>query len=546
MTHIQRYLPSGLPDAISGLADIALDLRWSWNHAADELWRAINPELWEATGNPWLILENTNHRRLQTLAEDSEFLAELTRQLNVRQTHLSEKTWFDALPDSASLKRVAYFSMEFGLSEALPIYSGGLGILAGDMLKTASDLGVPMIGIGLLYQQGYFRQGLDSDGRQLAYYPYNDPIMLPVTPVLDADGGWLHVHVELPGRTLRLRCWEAQVGRVRLLLLDANGMSNQPRDRGITATLYGGDSETRLQQEIILGIGGWRMLEALGLPAQVCHLNEGHAAFVALERAAQLMREQNLDFDTALRATRAGNLFTTHTPVAAAFDRFSHTLIRQYLAPYAARWGVDLETILALGRERPNQADEPFNMAWLALRGSGAVNGVSRLHGAVSRALFAPLFPRWPLAQIPVGHVTNGVHTPSWDSVEADTIWTESCGKARWNDELADIEQHISSLSDQALWEFRARQRQRLLKRLSQRRAERAAGRGDDPTRTSTLNQLLDPNALILGFARRFTGYKRTNLLLAQPERLLRLLGNPQRPVQLVLAGKAHPRDTEG
>jgi starch phosphorylase len=533
MTHMQHYSPRELPPALAGLADLALDLRWSWNHASDALWRAIDPELWDTTGNPWLILESASHERMQALVADHDFLAEFKRQIAARQKSLREKTWFDALPNGTDLQRVAYFSMEFGLSEALPIYSGGLGILAGDMLKTASDLGVPMVGVGLLYQQGYFRQALDSDGRQLAYYPYNNPAMLPVLPLRNADGGWLHVDVEL-------------VGRVRLLLLDANGMSNHPRDRGITGELYGGDNETRLQQEIILGIGGWRMLEALGLHAQVCHLNEGHAAFAVLERAAQLMREQNLDFATALRGTRAGNLFTTHTPVAAAFDRFPTELIRRYLKPFSAAWGVELETVLALGREHSDDGNEPFNMAWLALRGSGAVNGVSRLHGAVSRALFAPLFARWPLHDIPVGHVTNGVHTPSWDSVEADSLWTQSCGKARWNGELANIEHLIAALSDETLWDFRARQRQRLLDAIRQRRAHQAAGHGEDPLRTAALNQLLDPNALILGFARRFTGYKRTNLLLAQPERLLRVLGDPQRPVQIVLAGKAHPRDTEG
>lgn len=546
MTHMQHYTLRELPPALSELADLAVDLRWSWNHTSDQLWRTIDPEMWASTGNPWLILEIVSHQRLQELAQDRDFLAELKRQTSARHESLSEKTWFDTLPDNATLERVAYFSMEFGLSEALPIYSGGLGILAGDMLKTASDLGVPMVGVGLLYQQGYFRQTLDSEGQQLAYYPYNNPVMLPVLPLRDADGGWLHVDVELPGRTLRLRCWEALVGRVRLLLLDANGMSNHPRDRGITGELYGGDSETRLQQEIILGIGGWRMLDALGLRPSVCHLNEGHAAFAVLARAAQLMREQNLDFATALRGTRAGNLFTTHTPVAAAFDRFPTELIRRYLTPFAVSWGIDVETILALGREHPEDASEPFNMAWLALKGSGAANGVSRLHGVVSRGLFASLFPRWPIDDIPIGHVTNGVHMPSWDSADADALWTKSCGQSRWNGELTHTEQHIHELDDETLWDFRARQRQRLLDVIRRHRRQQAAGLGNDPTRTATLNQLLDPNALILGFARRFTGYKRTNLLLAQPDRLLRLLGNSQRPVQIVLAGKAHPRDTEG
>ncbi len=546
MSHMHHYYSRDLPAELQGLADLALDLRWSWNHVSDALWSKVDPELWDRTGNPWLILESVSNKRLEALAKDAEFLRELEKQLQHREAVLTQTTWCDGQSGRADLKRVAYFSMEFGLSEALPIYSGGLGILAGDVLKTASDLGIPMVGIGLLYQQGYFHQAMDSKGNQIAYYPYNNPAMLPVLPLRDSGGDWLHVNIELPGRSLRLRCWEATVARVRLLLLDANGLSNHPRDRGITATLYGGDDETRLQQEIVLGIGGWRLLEALDMGDSVCHLNEGHAAFVVLARAASLMREKNVDFPTALRATRAANLFTTHTPVAAAFDRFSPALIRQYLGPYAQAWGVDFETLLALGRADTRQSDEAFNMAWLALRGSGAVNGVSRLHGAVSRRLFSSLFPRWPLAEVPVGHVTNGVHTPSWDSAEADSLWTKACGQARWDDELKHIEACISAVGDEALWSFRARQRQRLLGAVRQHRLYQGAMRGEDPHTTAAFNRLFDPNALTLGFARRFTGYKRPNLLLKQPERLIRLLSDRQRPVQLFLAGKAHPRDQEG
>lgn len=535
-----------LPSQIKGLIDLALDLRWSWSHSSDVLWRTIDPDLWDKTVNPWLILQTVSTQRLRELAVDADFVAELNRQLDVRTQSLGGPTWFDTLADRAELQRVAYFSMEFGLSDALPIYSGGLGILAGDTLKTASDLGVPLIGVGLLYQQGYFRQVLDDAGHQLAYYPYNSPAMLPVSPLRDAEGEWLHVNVELPGRQLCLRCWEVVAGRVRLLLLDANGPSNHARDRGITGALYGGDDETRLQQEIALGIGGWRMLDKLGLHPTVCHLNEGHAALVVFERAAELMRTLGLDFPTALRASRAGNLFTTHTPVTAAFDRFSPSLMQKYLAPLAANWGVEVDTLLCLGREQPQDAAEPFNMAWLALRGSGAINGVSRLHGAVSRALFAPPFARWPLAEVPVGHVTNGVHTPSWDSPQADALWTQACGKARWSGDLTDVEPRIAALDDETLWEFRAAQRRQLVDAVRRHRTRQAAAHGEDPQRSAAFNRLIDPNTLTLGFARRFTAYKRNNLLLHQPDRLLRLLANPQQPVQLLLAGMAHPRDTEG
>lgn len=546
MDNIKRYLTRELPSQLERLTELALDLRWSWSHASDMLWHTIDPELWEATGNPWLIMESTSRERLEELANDDGFRDELERQLQERTESLEETTWFDDLAGRGTLNLAAYFSMEFGLSESLPIYSGGLGILAGDMLKTASDLGVPVIGVGLLYQQGYFRQALNVEGDQLAYFPYNDPAMLPVMPLRDGDGGWLRVSVELPGRTLQLRCWEARVGRTRLLLLDANDLVNNPRDRGITGELYGGDQETRLEQEVVLGIGGWRMLEALGLHPKVCHLNEGHAALAVLERAAHCMRKHELEFAEALLCTRAGNVFTTHTPVPAAFDRFPPALARQYLRPYAEQWSIDLETLMGLGRVHPGDADEPFNMAYLAMRSSGAANGVSRLHGAVSRELFAPLFPRWPLSEVPVGHITNGVHTPSWDSREADELWTQTCGKARWTGELDEIENDICSLADETLWDFRARQRQSFIRSVRSRLARQRASRGAARSTIDECAHLLDPNALTLGFARRFTAYKRPNLLLDQPERLQRLLSNPQRPVQLVIAGKAHPKDTRG
>ncbi|OBS10526.1 alpha-glucan family phosphorylase [Acidihalobacter prosperus] len=550
MNGFQRYLTRSLPDELARLTELALDLRWSWSHASDALWETLDPELWAATGNPWLILESVSRDRLDRLALDPAFRAELDRQLNEREASLSGPTWFDGIEGGDDTGTIAYFSMEFGLSESLPIYSGGLGILAGDMLKTASDLGVPMIGVGLLYQQGYFRQALNIDGEQLAYFPYNDPAMLPVMPLRNGDGGWLRVTVELPGRPLQLRCWEARVGRTRLLLLDANDLVNGPRDRGITGELYGGDTETRLTQEIVLGIGGWRMLEHLGLAVSVCHLNEGHAALAVLERAASYRRANDTDFDLALRTTRAGNLFTTHTPVPAAFDRFPPALARLYLQPYAEQWGIPFERILQLGQMAcdgdSDAADMDFIPAYLALRGCGAANGVSRLHGEVSRRLFAPLFPRRPFAETPIGHVTNGVHTPSWDSREADRLWTRSCGKSRWIGDLAGIGGGIREIEDSALWDFRVQGRQAMIEALRGRLARQRANLGAPAARIDECALMLDPNALTLGFARRFTAYKRTNLLLADPDRLARLLTDTNHPVQLVLAGKAHPRDANG
>ena len=353
--------------------------------------------------------------------------------VRARRDAAEAPAWFQQTYPQSQLGCVAYFSMEFMLGEALPIYSGGLGNVAGDQLKAASDLGVPVIGVGLLYQQGYFRQVIDKDGAQQALFPYNDPGQLPITPLRQANGEWLRLELDLPGYSVWLRAWQVQVGRVKLYLLDSNDAANLPVHRGITSELYGGGPELRLKQELLLGIGGWRLLAALGIQPEVCHLNEGHAAFAVLERARSFMQETGHPFEVALAVTRAGNLFTTHTAVAAGFDRFAPALIEQYLGGYAQQeLGITLDDLLALGRQNPTDSAEAFNMAYLAIRGSGAVNGVSRLHGKVSRHLFAPLFPRWPTDEVPVGHVTNGVHMPTWDSAAADDLWTEACGKDRW------------------------------------------------------------------------------------------------------------------
>ncbi len=536
-----RYLPRTLPAKLKGLAELALDLRWNANHAADKLWQYIDPELWAAARDPWMMLESITDERLDELVHDMEFLSSLAKQMDIRERYLQQQGWFPQHYDS-QLNGVAYFSMEFGLNESLPIYSGGLGILAGDYLKAASDLDVPIVGVGLLYQQGYFRQSLDQDGRQLAFFPYNNPTMLPVVPLRDDDGGWLRIRIELPGRTLHLRAWRARVGRIDLYLLDSNDLRNRPGDRSITSELYGGGSELRLQQELVLGIGGWRMLQAIGLDCEICHLNEGHAAFAVLERAHSFMQTRNVSFEVALQATRAGNLFTTHTPVEAGFDRFSPELMQQYLGSYCNELGIDIDTLLTLGRRQGDGDHEPFNMAYLAVRGSLASNGVSRLHGAVSRHIFQPLFPRWPHAEVPIGHVTNGVHVPSWDSAAADRLWTDACGQRRWLGDLANIEHNLKRLSDEELWAARGEARAAMVQALRARIGRQRAALGGD----ERSHQLLDPDVLTIGFARRFASYKRPTLLLHDEERLVRLLTNPERPVQLILAGKAHPADEEG
>ena len=541
----ERYLPRSLPPNLKGLTDLALDLRWNWNHSADVLWQKIDPELWKATNDPWLILESISRKRLETLAADASFVNELERQFAHRKAYLNQSSWFDERYGDDVMGTVAYFSMEFGLSEALPIYSGGLGIVAGDFLKTASDLGIPLVGIGLLYQQGYFRQSLDMNGDQLAFFPYNNPTMLPVLPIQGPDGEWLRISVELPGRALQLRGWKAQVGRVPLYLLDSNDLLNAPGDRGITAELYGGGTEMRLQQEIVLGIGGWRLLEMMNILPSVCHLNEGHAAFVVLERARHFMEQHDRSFSISLHSTRTGNVFTSHTPVAAGFDRFPLPLITRYFSSYADSLGVSIDALLALG-----QADDEdrgsFNMATLALRGCGGANGVSRLHGAVSRRIFSPLFSRWPLHEIPIGHVTNGVHMPSWDSAAADALWTEYCGKGSWLSTLEAIEQAWQKVDDEKLWSMRNLARKSLVKAVRQRLAHQQAARGVSTEGLMQCLQVLNPNVLTIGFARRFASYKRPTLLLADPGRLTRLLTNAHRPVQLIIAGKAHPQDEEG
>jgi starch phosphorylase len=549
-TRVSHPIYSLLPTEVEGfdaLAELALDMRWSWNHCADEVWRQLDPVLWELTQNPWVVLQTVSRDQLEGALAEPGFRKKVDALLRGKRQAAKAPAWFQQNHPRSPLSCVAYFSMEFMLSEALPIYSGGLGNVAGDQLKAASDLGVPVLGVGLLYQQGYFRQVIDKDGAQQALFPYNDPGQLPVTPLRQPNGEWLRLEIALPGYSVWLRAWQVQVGRVKLYLLDSNDAANFPAHRGITSELYGGGPELRLKQELVLGIGGWRLLAALGIQPEVCHLNEGHAAFAVLERARSFMQKTAQPFEVALAATRAGNLFTTHTAVAAGFDRFAPALIEQYLGRYAEqKLGITLQDLLALGRQNPNDSSESFNMAYLAIRGSGAVNGVSRLHGKVSRQLFGPLFPHWPADEVPVGHVTNGVHMPTWDSAAADDLWTEACGKDRWLGTTETLEEDIRRVSDAKLWQFRTAASKSLIEYARQRLARHYAAAGGLPEAVEEARHLFNANALTLGFARRFATYKRPNLLLHDPERLLRLLTNPQRPVQLILAGKAHPADAAG
>jgi starch phosphorylase len=439
--------------------------------------------------------------------------------------------------------------MEYMLSEALPIYSGGLGNVAGDQLKAASDLGVPVVAVGMLWQHGYFRQEIGQGGIQQPLYPVNDTRQLPVEPLLRPDGSLLRLAFELPGLTVWLRGWQATVGGNRLLLLDSNDPANPPPVRLITSELYGGDLEMRLRQEIVLGIGGWRLLEAAGYVPDVLHLNDGHAAFAVLERVRSYMQTQRVSFSVALTATRAGNLFTTHTPVKAGFDSFPAQLIEKYLERYIQH---ELEqpvsAILAMGRQNADDPQEPFNMAFLAARCVGAINGVSKLHGATSRHIFQNLFPRWPAPTVPIEHVTNGVHHPTWISREAEEYWQALHGDVRpWcGFGESRVTRFFESVDDEQLWNLRGRARGWLVQFVRTHLARSAAVHGASLAVIESMGSLFDPEVLTLGFARRFASYKRPNLLLQDPERLLRILNHPTRPVQLLIAGKAHPADQFG
>jgi len=540
------FLPSNI-EGLEELAELALDMRWSWNHAADDLWQQLDPELWERTHNPWVLLQTVKRSQLELQMADPVLQAKIKSLMASKELAGSKITWFQKNHPKSALSCVAYFSMEFMLSEALPIYVGGLGNVAGDQLKSASDLGVPVVAVGLLYQQGYFRQEIDQYGNQQAIFPYNDPGQLPITPLRLPNGDWLRLKIYLAGNPVWLRTWQVQVGNIKLYLMDSNDAANLPAHREITNELYGGGSDLRIQQEIILGIGGYKLLRALNIKPEVCHMNEGHAAFLVLERARDFMKETGVSFEVALAVTRAGNIFTTHTAVAAGFDYFSPGLMGQFLGEYAkTELGIALDDLMALGRTYPNNYSESFNMANLAIRGSGAVNGVSRLHGEVSRHLFGPLFKRWPNEGVPVGYVTNGVHMPSWDSKFADNTWTAACGKDRWKGNLEMIEQDIYKTPDKTLWQLRNNSRNNLVNYTRKKLEQQLKVSGQQQGMTEFAKQVFDPNVLTLGFARRFVPYKRPDLLLHDEQRFIRILTNHEHPVQLVIAGKSPPFDEPG
>jgi starch phosphorylase len=540
-----------LPASIEKLRALAHNLWWAWSPEARELFTRIDADLWdEVHGNPIELLSRVPQARLDELGTDDAFVAHLEASHAALEKYLSREGWFRKTFPEANGAKIAYFSMEYGLHESLPIYSGGLGVLAGDHLKTASDLGLPLVGIGLAYAEGYFRQVLADDGLQGERYPINDWHRLPVQPVFDGTGKRLIVHVAYPDRAVDVQLWRVQVGRVPLYLLDANLEQNTPADRAITGPLYGGDQEFRVRQEIMLGIGGMYALESIGITPTVCHMNEGHSAFLGLERISRLMRSKGVSFAVATEACSAGNVFTTHTPVPAGNDVFAPELVTKYLEPYRAALKLNEQQLLDLGRAAPlasGGTDKRFSMPVFAIHTADNYNGVSALHGEVSRKMYNDLWPELPEHEVPIGSITNGVHIPSWVSDEMGALFTRYLGP-RWAESTHDraLWARVQDIPDAELWQIHTHRRQRLVTLARQWLRASGERRGASRAEIDMADEVLDPQALTIGFARRFATYKRSTLLFSDVERVMKILGNADRPVQLVFAGKAHPQDKPG
>ena len=546
--HVFKVVPS-LPAPLEGLRSLAHNLRWSWDHNTVELFRRLDGDLWESTGhNPLLMLGLIGQAKLEAAARDEAFLGQLRRTEIALGSYLAgESTWYRRSCGQTEGMLVAYFSAEFGITECLTIFAGGLGMLAGDHLKSASDLGVPLVGVGLLYQQGYFRQYLNTAGWQQESYEDNDFQNLPITLERRADGQPLAVELAYDGNKISAQIWRAVVGRVSLYLLDTNVPQNRPEDRDVTDQLYGGGTEMRLKQEILLGIGGYRALEALGLKPTVYHMNEGHSAFLALERVRRLIERDQLSFAEAREVACAGLVFTTHTPVPAGHDYFSAGLLDRYLGDYARGLGLSPQEFHGLGRQNPANEAEEFCMTVLALRMAASSNGVSQLHGVVSRRMWKSLWPGVPEDEIPIGSVTNGVHLRSWISAEMNQLFDRYLSP-KWREEHADAElwKRAETIPAEELWRTHERRRERLVGYARRRLRVQLEKRGAPQAEIDGADEVLNPDALTIGFARRFATYKRATLLLRDPERLARILNDPQRPAQILYAGKAHPRDDAG
>ena len=528
-----------LPPALAPLHELAMNLQWSWDGHTRNLFRWIDPAKWEITGHdPVRLLGMVGRDRLEALTGDRAFMAFLAEVHGDLRHEITAPSWFQERP--SPLRSVAYFSPEFGIAEAVPQYSGGLGVLAGDHLKAATGLGVPLVGVGLFYRLGYFRQELNVDGWQQERYPSLDPHAMAVRLV---DGA--RVSVDLADTEVAAQIWRADVGRVRLYLLDADIDDNDPENRMVTDRLYGGGTEHRLRQEILLGIGGVRALDAVGEETQVFHTNEGHAGFLGLERIRRLVKGSDMTFAEAVEAVRAGTVFTTHTPVPAGIDRFPRDLIERYFAGWAGDCGIGVDELMSLGHFPGEPPDSPFNMAVMGLRLAGMSNGVSLLHGAVSRTMFSALWPDIPPEEAPIGSITNGVHARTWVADDMDDLLSRHLVPA-WEEADASMWNRLDAARDDELWRVREQCRERLVGFVRQRLRSAALGRGVSESDVAWCDEVFDPRILTIGFARRFAAYKRATLLLSQPDRLRELLLSPDRPIQIVFAGKAHPADDVG
>ena len=549
MKAVERFVVTpNIPERLSPLLEIAHNLWWTWNPEALALFQRLDRDLWEqADGNPVRLLGLMGQDTFQRLLGDDGFVSHMDRVHAELRKYMEYTTWYDQVHGHGLGSQIAYFSLEFGLHECLPVYSGGLGILSGDHLKSTSELGLPMTGIGLMYRHGYFRQYLNSDGWQQEAFPVNDCYNMPISEVMDAQGAPLVITVDLGGSTVYARVWKVQIGRVPLYLLDTNTDLNTPQNREITYTLYGGDLDMRIRQEILLGIGGIRALNALGIVPTVCHMNEGHSAFLALERIRCLRAEHDLSFEDAREIVSATNVFTTHTPVPAGNDMFPPELVERYFKHYIPSLQISLHDFLGLGRQDPSDPREPFCMTVLALKLAAFANGVSELHGHVSRNMWRRIWPGVPVNEIPITHVTNGVHTRSWYSDEIARLYDRYVGPEWLADPVnQEVWKRIQKIPDSELWRCRERLRERLVAFARRNLKGQLTHRGAHRAHIAEADEVLDPEVLTIGFARRFATYKRANLILHNLDRLARILNDPERPVQIIFAGKAHPKDHPG
>ncbi len=545
--HSFEVVPS-LPEPLRPLLRIANNLWWTWHPEAVELFTRLDRDLWRSSHhNPVKMLGMVSQETLNAAAKDEGYLTSLSLAVENIDRHMSRTPWLESIGKESDGYTVAYFCAEFGLTESLQIYSGGLGGLAGDHLKSASELGLPLVAVGLLYRNGYFQQYLNADGWQQEYTPDLDFSNLPVNPVKDDAGEQIKVSVRLPGRDVQIALWKVEVGRIPLYLLDTNLQENAEADRHITSQLYGGDMEMRIKQEIVLGIGGVRALEAIDIRPDVCHMNEGHSAFLALERIRRIIEEHEVSFDEARQLAAASHVFTTHTPVPAGIDRFPQDMIQRYFKHYHASLNLDMEGLLALGRENVYDKNEFFSMAVLAIRTSRWANGVSRLHGEVSRQMWNNIWQGVPEDEVPITHVTNGVHARSWLSGDLIFLFDRYLG-SRWQNNPADhaVWQGVENVPDEELWRVHERRRRHLINWTRERLTDQLRERGASPDQCKSACEILDPSALTIGFARRFATYKRGTLFLRDLGRIQKLLTDSRRPIQFLVAGKAHPADGGG